>query len=395
MSAVVETNPTAAAGNAGNPGNAGRAADASHPGNAGNPAAGANVGTGMGADAGWAAAAADWAGTGRPAPASYEKALAELAATRPELVVMTAENRAAIRNLPPILGDRFIDVGICEQTMVGAAAGLALRGRIPFAHALATFLVMRAFEFIRSDVGIANLPVKLIGAVPGFLSDGNGPTHQAIEDVALMRGIPHMQVICPADEAELLAALPAIVDSGAPCYVRYNASPPAVAHVAPFEIGRAELLAAGAEGGVTLMTYGFLLREAVAARALLEAQGIAVRLLNMRSLKPIDEQAIVAAARRSSLLVAVEDHFQTGGLYSIVAEVMVRHGVLCRLQSISLGERWFKPALLPAVLEHEGFTGAAIAAKVLAHLGQLAGELEETHVDNPGGHPHPRPEVMR
>ena len=323
-------------------------------------------------------------------PATYEAALAALAEARPELVVMTAENRAAIRNLPPVLGARFIDVGICEQTMIGAAAGLALRGRTPVAHALATFLVMRAFEFIRTDVGIANLPVTLVGAVPGFLSDGNGPTHQALEDVALMRGIPHMQVICPADEEELIAALPAILDSRAPTYVRYNAMPPAVTHTAPFEIGCAELVAPGAEGGVTLLTYGFLLREVMAARQVLEECGVPAAVLNMRTLKPIDEAAVLRAARRSRLLVAVEDHFQTGGLYSILAEVMVRHGVLCRLQSISLGERWFKPALLADVLAHEGFTGPAIAGKVLAAVGELgAGSiLDETLVDIPGGRSH-------
>jgi len=351
------------------------------------PDGGGTGGAGTG-EGGTGGAGTGWAGTGGRAPRTYEAALAALSALRPELVVMTAENRAAIRGLPPVLGARFVDVGICEQTMVGAAAGLALRGRTPVVHALATFLVMRAFEFIRTDVGIANLPVTLVGAVPGFLSDGNGPTHQALEDVALMRGIPHMQVICPADEEELIAALPAILDSRAPTYVRHNALPAAVAHAAPFEIGRAELVAPGAEGGVTLLTYGFLLREVAAARLVLEEHGVPVALLNMRSLKPVDEVALVSAARRSRLLVTVEDHFQTGGLYSIVAEVMVRHGVLCRLRSLSLGERWFKPALLPAVLAHEGFTGPAIAGKVLAELGEQA-LLDKTLVDIPGGRHRP------
>jgi transketolase len=332
-----------------------------------------------------APAASGWAGTGGPAPASYEAALAALAAARPDLVVMTAENRASIRNLPPVLGARFVDVGICEQTMIGAAAGLALRGRTPVVHALATFLVMRAFEFIRTDVGIAGLPVKLVGAVPGFLSEANGPTHQALEDVALMRGIPQMQVVCPADEEELIAALPAIVDSRAPCYVRYNAMRPAVVHTAPFEIGRAELVAPGGDGGVALLTYGFLLREVEAARLLLEDRGVPAALLNLRTLKPIDEAAVLAAARRSRLLVAVEDHFRTGGLYSILAELLAAHGMPCRLCSIALDERWFKPALLPDVLAHEGFTGAAIAARVLAAVGELFGRgaLDETWIDNP------------
>src|SRR5262245_177816 len=116
---------------------------------------------------------------------SYEKTLLALAEKDPRIVVLTAENRAAIRGLPQLLGDRFIDVGIAEQTMIGVAAGLAVRGRLPICHSLATFLTLRAFEFIRTNVGIPGLPVTLVGGVPGFLSEANGPTHQAIEDVAI------------------------------------------------------------------------------------------------------------------------------------------------------------------------------------------------------------------
>src|SRR5262245_13462283 len=115
--------------------------------------------------------------------AKYADALYDLARADERIVVMTAENRAPIRSLPSLLGERFIDTGITEQTMVGMAAGLALRGRIPVIHALAAFLTMRAFEFIRTDVGIANLPVKIVGTVPGVLSEANGPTHQALEDI--------------------------------------------------------------------------------------------------------------------------------------------------------------------------------------------------------------------
>ncbi|MFZ1397963.1 MAG: hypothetical protein WAS33_13735, partial [Candidatus Promineifilaceae bacterium] len=135
---------------------------------------------------------------------NYEATLQELVLADDKYMVMTAENRAAIRHLPGVLNGRFLDTGITEQTMIGMAAGLALRGRVPIAHALAAFLTMRAFEFVRTDVGIGQLPVKLVGGVPGFLSDGNGPTHQAIEDISLMRGIPGMQIFCPADEAELV-----------------------------------------------------------------------------------------------------------------------------------------------------------------------------------------------
>src|SRR5579872_7175165 len=178
---------------------------------------------------------------------TYEEKLLELAEKDERIVVMTAENRAAIRNLPQKLGDRFIDVGIAEMTMIGAAAGLALRGRIPVVHALATFLTIRAYEFIRTDVGIGNLPVILVGGVPGFLSDGNGPTHQAIEDIALMRGIPNMGVFCPADCEELVQALPHIVASGKPFYIRYNNFLPSRSHTVSFEMGKAEVYSSRAE----------------------------------------------------------------------------------------------------------------------------------------------------
>ncbi|HUI09841.1 MAG TPA: transketolase C-terminal domain-containing protein [Bacteroidota bacterium] len=292
---------------------------------------------------------------------TYEDVLGAAAQADERVVVMTAENRVAVRSLPRTLGPRFIDVGIAEQTMVGAAAGLALRGRRPVVHALATFLTMRAFEFIRTDVGIAGLPVKLVGGVPGFLSDGNGPTHQALEDVALMRGIPGMQVFSPADGEDLVAGLPSILASDAPCYIRYNALPAAAPH-APFAPGRAETIAPGAD--VAVFVHGFLLREVMRALPILASEGIAARVLNMRMLAPVDEEAICRAADETSLLVTVEDHFQTGGLATIVAEVLQKAGKTARLLPIALEGRWFTPGLLDDVLAHEGFTGPQIARRI-------------------------------
>lgn len=297
---------------------------------------------------------------------TYETLLLELAQEDERFVVMTAENRAAIRNLPNILTDRFIDTGITEQTLVGTAAGLALRGRIPVVHALATFLTLRAFEFVRTDVGIGNLPVKLVGGVPGFLSDGNGPTHQAIEDVSIMRGIPPMHVFCPADEQDMLIGLPHILKSPNPTYIRHNALKPVVEHDPDFQIGRAEMIADGRD--VTILVYGMLFAQAFEARRLLVEEGLSVRLLNMRMPKPVDEDVILRAARETSLLVTVEDHFLTGGLFSIVSETLVRHGQMANVLPIALENRWFKPALLKDVLEYEGFTGPQIAATILERL---------------------------
>jgi transketolase len=297
---------------------------------------------------------------------TYEQTLQSMAAANERIVVMTAENRAAIRNLPASLGRRFIDVGICEQTMIGAAAGLALRGRTPVAHALATFMTLRAFEFIRTDVGIAHLPVKLVGAVAGFLSEANGPTHQAIEDIALMRGIPGMRIFCPADEQELVAAMPQVTEDPHPWYIRYTALPPVADH-APFEIGKAEQLTDGSDVG--LLTYGLLLREALRAAEILGSQGCSTRVIHMRTLSPFDAEIIVRAAQETRMLVTLEDHFVTGGLYSIVSETLVAHRTNTRVLPIALDHRWFKPALLPQVLHYEGFTGEQIADRILRERG--------------------------
>ncbi len=292
---------------------------------------------------------------------NYQELIRQTALNDERIIVMTAENRAVLRELPPVLGPRFLDVGIAEQTLIGAAAGLALRGRIPICHALAPFLIYRAYEFVRTDVGIAHLPVKLSSWIAGFLSEANGPTHQAIEDVALMRAIPGMTVFCPADEADMLAMLPAIWASPDPAYVRLIVRKTDYTH-APFEIGKAEVVGQGTD--VTLLVYGLLFDEARQAARLLEQEGLSVGLINMRSLKPVDEAAIVRAAQESKRLITIEDHLLTGGLYSIVAEVLLKHRITADVQPLALEERWFRPALLPDVLAFEGFTAEQIARRI-------------------------------
>jgi transketolase len=296
---------------------------------------------------------------------TYEELLIETALRDERIIVMTAENRALVRNVPKALGPRFIDTGITEQTLIGMAAGLALRGRIPIVHALAPFLTMRAFEFIRTDVGIAGLPVKLSGYIPGFLSDGNGPTHQSIEDVAIMRGIPGMEVFCPADEDDLVKMLPAVWASASPSYVRINHRKGSYVRQ-PFEKGRAEIISEGSD--LTLLVYGFLFENAQQAKAILEKEGYSVGLVNMRSLKPVDEEILIRSARNSRMLVTIEDHLQTGGLYSILAEVLLQNRLTATVLPLALKERWFRPGLLNDVLEAEGFTAEKIAQRVLREI---------------------------
>jgi transketolase len=222
---------------------------------------------------------------------------------------------------------------------------------------------MRAFEFIRTDVGIANLPVKLVGGVPGFLSEANGPTHQALEDVALMRGIPNMGVFCPADEEDLVIGLPQILSIRQPFYIRHTGQPSIIKHSSDFAIGEAEIISGGTD--VAILVYGMLFQQTLETKRLLEAEGVSVRLINLRTVKPIDETAILRAARETHLLVTLEDHFLTGGLFSIVSEILTRHELTTTVLPLALENRWFQPALLPLVLDCEGFTAAQLAEKIL------------------------------
>jgi transketolase len=223
---------------------------------------------------------------------------------------------------------------------------------------------MRAFEFIRTDVGIPGLPVKFSGFIPGFLSDANGPTHQAVEDVALMRGIPGMVVAAPADEQDMLTMLPGLWAGHYPAYVRVNTRPAGFLHE-PFRLGKAEVIRIGTD--VTILTYGLLFEQGLVAVDILNKEGLSAGLINMRTLSPVDEEAILAAAAASSRLVTLEDHFITGGLYTIVAEVLLKHRTTAVVQPFALQHKWFRPALLPDVLQYEGFTGKQVAEQVLGY----------------------------
>lgn len=300
---------------------------------------------------------------------NYEELLRELSSRDDRIVAMTAENRGPFRGLSVELGKRMIDVGIAEQTLIGMAAGLALAGKIPVVHAFSTFMTMRAFEFIRTDVGLPRLPVKLIGSANGILSEANGPTHQALEDIGLMRGIPNVNIFCPADAEDLNIGMPAILESPEPFYVRYTNRAPVYKHSEEFKIGKAESISVGSD--ITFLTYGALFTETFEAVEALKQKGYSVGLLNVRTLKPIDTEAITIAAASSKLLVTVEDHFLTGGLFSIVAEVMALSNVSTNIFPIAFQERWFKPALMKDVLEYEKLRGEDIAERAEAQFVSL------------------------
>jgi transketolase len=224
--------------------------------------------------------------------------------------------------------------------------------------------------------------VKLIGGVPGFLSEANGPTHQAIDDLAVMRAIPGMQIFCPADESDLLAGLPAVLASPAPTYVRFNASQSRLSHQ-PFELGQSEVLSEGHDLGI--LTAGLLVPYVKEACDLLRDEGIGSRLINLRMIAPIDEEAIVETATRCHVVVVVEDHLLVGGVYQLVCEVLVRRGLSVPVLPFGLDGRWFRPALLADVLDHEGFSVAKLSERLRrAHRSRTAlraSEVVDVHFE--------------
>ncbi|MBE2189494.1 MAG: hypothetical protein KGZ71_03810 [Desulfobulbaceae bacterium] len=294
---------------------------------------------------------------------NYEQLIYQLCQKDLSLVVMTAENRAAIRNIPEKLGERFVDVGICEMTLAGAAAGMALRGKKPIIHALAMFLTGRAFEFVRTDIGYPKLPVKLVGYIPGILSTANGATHQAVDDVGLMTGIPGMNVFAPADIDDLLICLPQIIESDEPYYIRYTDNPKIINHKMQFEIGKAEQIKDGIN--VTIFSYGPMLKQGLIASKKLEELGISVRLFNLRTVKPIDTEAILNAALETQLIVTLEDHFESTGMYSIVCRILNSNRLFCPVLPMGLKDKYFKPAHnIDDILLHEGLAGSLIANRI-------------------------------
>lgn len=296
----------------------------------------------------------------------YGTELGRLAMSNEDIIVMTAENRAPIRDLPDLLGNRFIDTGITEQCMVGAAAGLALRGRRVVAHALSSFLVMRAFEFIRTDIGVPKLPVKLVGFVPGFLSDANGPTHQGIEDVSLMRGIPGMNIFCPKNINELAAHLEEILETPEPFYIRYPKLIDQDYSAISLDWSTPEQLSDGND--VTILSYGHMTNVATEALEMLSADGISCCHLHVKALKPINWLAIQNALERTPITFIIEDHFRIGGLYSIVAENLLALNTTYKVISLSLNDCWFKPGRLPEAINQARLSANALTDRIKQHL---------------------------
>jgi len=256
---------------------------------------------------------------------AYGKALAKLGLENENIVVLDADLSKSTKtaDFKKVAEDRFINMGIAEGNMMSVAAGLASCGKIPFASTFAIFAAGRAFEQIRNSICYPKLNVKICATHAGITVGEDGASHQAIEDLALMRSIPNMVVISPSDDVETEAAIRAITEYHGPCYVRLGRMGVNTINDNPdykFEIGKAVTVREGKEA--TIIATGMMVDAALEAYNMLAEEGIKVKVLNIHTIKPIDENAIIAAAKETGLIVTAEEHSILGGLGSAVAEVV-------------------------------------------------------------------------
>ena len=259
---------------------------------------------------------------------SYGNALKELAEEFPNLVVLDADLAAATKTgiFKKAYPERHIDCGIAECNMVGIAAGLAAVGKIPFVSSFAMFAAGRAFEQVRNSVGYPHLNVK-IGATHAGISVGeDGATHQCNEDLALMRTIPRMVVMCPSDDVEARAAVRAALEYEGPVYLRFGRAAVPVINDRPdyhFEIGKGTIVREGSD--VTIVATGIGVDSALGAAKMLEKEGVNAEVVNICTIKPLDEELIVSSAKKTGKVVTVEEHSVIGGLGSAVCDALCKH----------------------------------------------------------------------
>ena len=284
---------------------------------------------------------------------SYGNALAECGKDYPNLVVLDADLAGATKTgvFKKAFPDRHIDCGIAECNMTGIAAGLATCGKIPFISSFAMFAAGRNFEQVRNSIGYPHLNVKIGATHAGITVGEDGATHQCNEDIALMRTIPGMTVIVPSDDVEAKAAVRAALDYEGPVYIRFGRAAVPVINPADykFEIGKGVMLKDGSD--LTIIANGIEVAEALAAAEMLEKDGISTRVINMATVKPLDEEIVLKAAKETKKIVTVEEHSVIGGLGGAVAECVAENCPV-PVQRIGVYDRFGESGSAGALLKH-------------------------------------------
>lgn len=300
---------------------------------------------------------------------AFVNAVQDVAEHDPRVVFLTGDlGFTILEPLAESLKERFINVGVAEQNMVGLATGLAEAGLVPFVYSIGTFASMRPYEAIRNGPLLHSLPVRIIGVGAGLDYGHNGVTHYALEDVAIMRAQPDMTIIAPADPAQAIAAAHASVYIDGPIYFRIGKSEVAMPTLdGAFELGRLGLIGDGRD--VAIVALGSMACEALAARKLLESQGIAATVAVVASVQPAPIEDLVELLADMPLTVTVEAHYRTGGLGSLVAEVIAEHQLRCRLQRRAVEEMPRGVTGTQAYLnEFHNLSGNAIANAIVTEL---------------------------
>ncbi len=302
---------------------------------------------------------------GRATREAYGPSLIELVQEGLDVVVLDADlsKSTTTAKFAAAFPDRFFNVGVAEQNMVGVAGGLAACGKIAYTGSFAVFATGRAYDQIRNTVCYGNLSVKVCPTHAGLTVGPDGASHQALEDIALMRALPNMKVVVPADYYEAAAAIRAVSQIDGPAFVRLGrASVPYVYDESyRFELGRADVLAEG--GDVTICACGIMVDQALQARELLAADGIDAEIINVSTVKPLDAATIVASASKTGRVVTCEEHTILGGLGSAVAEVLAETSPT-PMRRVGVADRFGTSGAASDLLQAYGLTPADIAGAV-------------------------------
>lgn len=297
---------------------------------------------------------------------AYGKALAELANVNENIVVLDADLSKSTKtaDFKAVCEERFFNMGIAESNMMGVAAGLSTCGKIPYVSTFAMFAAGRAFEQIRNSICYPKLNVKICATHAGLTVGEDGASHQAIEDLSLMRSIPNMTVICPADAIETAAAIKAISEYNGPCYVRLGRAAVNIINdknTYEFKIGKGVTLADGND--VTIIATGIMVDVALEAKEELNKEGINARVINIHTLKPIDKEILVKAAKETGAIVTVEEHNVIGGLGSAVAEVLTEE-IPVPVIKVGVQDVFGESGLPDQLLKAYGLTANNVVEKV-------------------------------
>ncbi|HET6707084.1 transketolase family protein [Amycolatopsis sp.] len=306
----------------------------------------------------------------RTSPAPFGHALNRLAEERPEIVGLSADlakytDMHVFRDAHP---DRFFQMGMAEQAMLGAAAGMAEAGLVPFASTYSVFATRRAYDFLCLDIAEPGLNVNVVGALPG-LTTGYGPSHQATEDLAILRACPGLTIVDPCDSVDIEQAVPALAAHPGPTYLRLlRGKVPTVLdeYGYRFELGKAALLRGGQD--VLFVSTGLMTMRALQAAARLEADRVDAAVLHVPTIKPLDTETVLAHLRTDRLVVTCENHTVIGGLSEAVAAVAAYGRTGSRLTAAALPDEFLAAGALPTLHDRYGLSTAALCARVKAEL---------------------------